>query len=358
MHASEYPKLVKGQEEMVAKVLFRSIVAVIAMSVIIVLCVVISSGRNQVRQGVFAEPARIVVDGSVSMRQREDVKFRIENRSNVPVRIIEVKTKCGCMKPRDIAGTSIPEGEYCDLELEASVPRMGRANHAVEVHHDHDGSPLRLEIELLGHQPLPTLAESGPKDIVYVGVPSIDDARGIVIGTYKASGADRWLGDLVCSDGRVLTRLVSIDSAELDGNIVERKYKYAVRWKELPTSKEVRASLEVVGNYGVDRRVRVGSLVVYNRASSPFSPRVVALGQSRRKEKVLVSEVQQMSWSIANEAAIPEWIKVTQDIFKGAPLLIVEITDKVAKAESLEFDLQLEDREGKLATLPIKYLAD
>lgn len=99
---------------------------------------------------VYQSPAPVAGKTPVGSLNR----FVLENRGGQPVRVLSVRSGCGCTTPR-VEPTLIRPGETCRVEVEAKVPHLGEKIVPITLVTDSPKAQyVDLQLRLLGsHQP-------------------------------------------------------------------------------------------------------------------------------------------------------------------------------------------------------------
>ncbi|MEZ5943774.1 MAG: DUF1573 domain-containing protein [Planctomycetaceae bacterium] len=126
--------------------------------------------------------------GEVPAQSTIPIHFGFENRGDHPVRIVEIKPSCGCLKPRvlneqfaDVTSKAIPPGMRGEIYVEVATATEEPGNHQYSVDISYDDGAARTET-LRFKLDIPTqkvLVE--PSQLLFYQLSGTEDSRDITV---------------------------------------------------------------------------------------------------------------------------------------------------------------------------------
>lgn len=224
-----------------------------------------------------ASPCLAVVDGSMP-GQSGVVTFSITNRSNAPIRIVDVTWCCGIRVIDALVGLTIAPRQSVQTRVGFRIPDAGAARQTVQVYHTGCRAPLELTAVVSSTHAPPYIAEKARARVVFFDLDSPSATGSMIVSTCEPAGRPPWLGAPTCP----LPGVAIDPNAEITehcvGSLVMRRYRYRIGWSSLPTAREFFGPIHVTPRYGRDdaagtNPIEVGEVVGTRRMPpNPLRP--------------------------------------------------------------------------------------
>jgi hypothetical protein len=299
-----------------------------------------SLSATPVHGRLLITPGELTIDSTQHSGSRS-VEVALHNDGDAPLKVVNVKTYCGCAQALPLERTTLAPGESVSLAISITPPQVGEKETRVVIETDSELTPAcEIPIRMTGRRLDPPYVSHVPGQIEMRATQAAGHAEAtFIVHTVERAGSDFWLIGMESSDATVQATILGdpVEEQSVD-NTVLRHYTIVVA-AQAPGSAMEKVNARLLPVVAGESSRHIPQIAVTLELDPPVRavPEVLYINLEQEEafpivRRLIFRSSDGAEWDVEIPQGLPEWISVERRTSEQSARLVqlsVVISDSV-----------------------------